>query len=313
MRTSTFLLAIIAIIVVGAAFLSNVSFEVEENVVENSLEDNVIADTLPDIPIQYMGKISLSGMSVRMLILKHSPDDIANVDAKQAIQAANIAKSKGLSISDIGNFHIDSSGQTPMVDWMSVPLDGLKRFIGEQMKIGAQDGDTLIIYTIGHGSKDGSLQRVGQRAPFMNIIAEAAEENEQFTFWWQLSCYASAKLPSIDSLTPRQRNFLVIAASSTASKTSYFSTQGAQFEKMFVALAQKSSEIDPNQDGAITSKELKDFLNTQVEAGRGDLFWSADPDMIVFGWPNTANKIPIIESNGSEGKYPDGYIPSPVR
>jgi hypothetical protein len=286
----------------------------EEIAIPEPVSPPVFVGTLPDIPVQYVGKVMLGTMSVRLLVLKHCPDSIADVDAGQAVKAANLAKVKGLSIRDIGNYRIDGDGRTDRaMQWMTVPLDGLKKFVSDQMKVQAEAGDTLVLYTIGHGGGDGGLMRLGQRGPVMKIFAEAAEENEQKTLWWQLSCHAAAKLPEITTLTLRQREFFSMTASSPASEVSYFNTQGAQFEKVFAALAERSKEIDPNQDGAVVSRELKDFLNRSVKSGRGDLFWAADPEMVIFGWPDIANRIPIRDPDGSQKQPPEKYIPSPLK
>lgn len=311
MKRLIIVLAVIAALVMIAAVVAHMCPQTETPVEQPV--DVPVVETMPNVPVQYVGKVTLGTMSVRLLIMKHCPDSIADTDANEALQAANLAQTKGLSIRDIGNFRVDSDGKTERVAWMSVPLEGLKKFVSEQMKVGAEAGDTLIIYTIGHGGRDGSLMRLGQRGPVMKIFAEAAEENEQKTFWWQLSCYAAAKLPDISTLTPRQQEFFCMAASSPANEVSYFRTQGEQFEKMFLALAKRNKEIDPNQDGAVVAHELKSFLNNQVKEGRGDLFWAADPEKIIFGWPDIANKIPIVEADGSPGNYPDKYIPSPIK
>jgi hypothetical protein len=145
----------------------------------------------------------------------------------------------------------------------------------------------------------------------MKMLAEAAEENDQLTFWWQLSCHAAARLPEISSLTPRQQELFVMAASSPANQVSYFNTQGEQLEALFVALAERNTKIDPDQDGSVSVKEVKDFLNTHVKAGRGDLVWGKSPDMILFGWPDIANKLPIVGPDGSRRERPERYVPVP--
>lgn len=52
---------------------------------------------------------------IRLLVLKHCPDDIADTDAHQALRAADMAASKGLTIEKIGNYHINKDGQTNRV------------------------------------------------------------------------------------------------------------------------------------------------------------------------------------------------------
>lgn len=304
------ILFLILIITFGGAIYSHISSKVEEpaNIPINEV---VEIEHPTDVPIQYIGKMKLKDFSIRLLILKHCPDDIANVDATEALQAVNLAKTEGLNIEDIGNYHVDPNGKINTMSCQSIPLTGLKQFVSDQMKVDAEPGDTLIVYTLGHGSKDGSLMSLGQRRYVMEMLAEAAEENEQQTLWWQLSCKAAAFLPSIATLTERQQEFFSMIASSEANELSYFRTQADQMQKMFVALAKNNQEINPNQDRVISMKELKDFLNKYVEAGRGNLAWAKNANKIIFGYPNLANTIPIVEANGTQAEYPDGYIPSP--
>lgn len=270
---------------------------------------------------KYVGNVDLDCMSIRVLILKHCPDAIANTDANQALQAVDLAASKGLSIESIGNFHINKDGfsegvaaGSSVVLGQKIPLDdlnGLKNFISEQMKIGAKPGDTIIVYTIGHGGGDGGLMRLGQREGLMHAIADAAEENDQETFWWQLSCHADAKLPKISTLPERQQELFSMSASSPANEVSYFTTQGKQMKILFTALAEKSTAIDPDQDGVVTVGELKNFMIENFGQKRGSLIYGKSPDEPVFGLlGGLANKIPVIDHNNTQGTYKN-YIPVP--
>lgn len=264
----------------------------------------------------YIGKLSISDtMSIRVLILKHCPDSIADVDAGQAISAVNLAASKGLTIKDIGNYRIDKKGKTDRVVFDKLhsgnDLEGLKKFIMDQMKIDAKPNDTLVIYTIGHGGGGGELMRLGLRAPFMKILAEAAEENDQQTLWWQLSCHAAAKLPEISTLNEKQQYLFSMVASSPANELSYFNTQGAQLSKLFSAMAVKSKDIDPDQNNTITAKELSDFLTKEYGQKRGKLVFAKNPEKPIFGVISEANRIPIIDKSGPQKEYPKNHIPNP--
>lgn len=266
------------------------------------------------IPVEvqeYIGKVKIADKSIRLLVLKHCPDQIANTDSGQAIAAANLAASKGLDIRDIGNYHIDKSGKSDRFAWsQTYDLEGLKAFVKEQMKVNAEPGDTLIVYSIGHGG-DGTLMRLGMRANFMKLLAECAEENNQRVLWWQLSCHAGTGLPAISTLTPRQQELFTMIASS-GSQLSYFCTQGEQMQKVFVAMAENSPQIDPNQDGIITAGEFAGFLNKNVKSGRGDLVFAKSPESVVFGFQDIANLLPIMQ-NGRLFIAPKDFVPLPLR
>lgn len=180
------------------------------------------------------------------------------------------------------------------------------------MKIDAVYGDTLIVYTIGHGSGNGNIMRLGQRENVMKAIAMAAEENNQETLWWQLSCHAAAKLPPISSLNKTQQELFSMTASSPANELSYFATQGKQFAAMFDALASKSREIDPDKDEIVTAQELSDFLSAKFGTKRGKLVFAKSDDEPIFGLTTgLANAIPIRDRNNQEQEYPRNYIPLP--
>lgn len=254
-----------------------------------------------------------SSVNIRLLVLKHCFDSIANSDANQAIEAANFAHTKGLNIENIGNYHIKKDGPVNrqsargQIKWMRYRIDELKDFISEQMKKDAKCGDTFLIYTIGHGSGSGYIQFIGQRKILMDAIVQAAEENNQRTFWWQLSCHAAAKLPPISSLTEKQQSLFSMIASSPANELSWFNTQGTQMKKMFLALAENNSSIDPDRNETITAGELKDFLNKEVKAGRGELLYTSTPETPIFGM-DIVNSLPII---GKDRMFPKHYIPLP--
>lgn len=268
---------------------------------------------------QFIGKVKFESMSIRVLILRHTWDNISFTDTKQAISAVNVAASKGLTIKEIGDFNIDKDGLDKRVKFEAIAYEELTEFIDEQMKIGAEAGDTLVIYTIGHGGGGGGLQTLGQRKDIMNIFAELAAKNQQETFWWQLSCHAAAKLPDISTLTEEEQDYFSMIASSPSNQLSYFCTQGEQMQKVFTALAEKSPKIDPNGDEIVTAGELKQFLNEAVPSGsfpsgrRGDLLFARSDDEPIFGAIGLARRIPIIDRDNPQGEYERDYIAIPSR
>lgn len=270
----------------------------------------VIIHTDP-VPVQYVGQVKTDTVRIRLLVLKHCFESMADGDANLAIEAANLAATKGLSIQDIGNFYINQNGQAnKRVEWHKCSLPQLKAFISEQMKVKAEAGDTVVVMTIGHGGPGGDLQMLGQRGPVMQAIAEAAGENQQETLWWQLSCYASAALPGIDKLTPQQQEVFSIVASADAKTESPAFVEGKIMEKLFIAMAEKSPKIDPDKDEIVTATELADFLNT-IRSGRGGLVYARGPNEPIFGLSSFAWRIPIQDRNNPQGKYPRNYIPLP--
>lgn len=277
-----------------------------------ALEKPVPLITTSNKSEQFICTVKSDFLSIRLLILKHCPDGIANTDANQAVQAANLAEANGLPINNIGNFHITPNGRSDnAVTWKGVTdLAGLKDFISEQMKVDAEPGDTVIVYTIGHGGGDGSLMRLGQRDGVMKAIAEAAEENNQETLWWQLSCHAAARLPEISTLNEKQRNLFSMTASSPSNELSYFTTQGAQFKQLFMALSQNDSSINPDQDKIITLKEMRNFMIEEFGQKRGSLAYAQSDDEPIFGLIGIFS-IPIVDKNSPQGIYTRKYYAVP--
>ena len=273
---------------------------------------NSLSIETPQVSEHYVGQVkSNNGTVVRLLILKHAFNDdrkLSDDESRDIIQAANLAASRGLKISDIGSHHINRHGN---ISWgKECSLKDLKSFIIEQMKIGAVSGDTLVIYTTGHGGEDGTLTNVGQREILMRIIAEAAEENKQETLWWQSSCYAAAGLPSIYSLNEKQQSLLSMIASSSAYEPSYWGDQTYPMQEVFLALSASGENIDPDQNGEITAKELASFMNGVIEQS-GDLLFAKNSDEPIFGlfgpWA-----VPIVDQSGLDEDYRRDYVPLPT-
>lgn len=248
-----------------------------------------------------------SDAKVRLLILKHSWEPMADGDANLAIEAVNAAKANGLEIKEIGNYRIDKSGKRYYVDYEN--LAEFQSFISDSMKVDAEPGDTLIIFTIGHGFGDGSLDGLGQRSNVLKAIAGAAAENQQATIWWQLSCHAAAGMPAMTSLASDEQELLTVVNSSEANSVSAAGVQGEIMKKVFNALAKESPDLDVNGDGRITAKELRDFLNKGTSY-RG-VISTSDQDHIVFGYINLANQVPIYDWDFPGGELPKNYIPLP--
>lgn len=257
--------------------------------------------------------VSNDTMNIRLLVLKHSREQMADDDAELAVEAVRKAAGKGLAIKDIGNHYIDDTKNIKIVVWKYDSVEGLKEFVSEQMKLNAVEGDTLVIFTIGHGAPSGYLHNLGQRGEVMKALADAAGENQQKVLWWQLSCYAAAKLPAVDSLPEGQRELFKILASSPANVESPAFVEGKIMEEVFGSLAEKSPKIDPDQNNEITGNEFRSYIDT-VKPGRGQLFYAHNYDDPVFGVSvSLANQIPIIDRNSTQGVYPNNYIPMPKK
>lgn len=306
-------LALLLVVVVNVTVISFMS--------ESNNTPPVVVKTDP-VQEQYVGQMQVSqfesNFNVRLLVLKHCLESMADGDARLAIEAANLAQTKGLRIQDIGNHYVNSDGQirrvaqgTDLVWGKKFYIDQFKQFVKEQMRVNAESGDTLIVFTIGHGHGGGTLQMLGQRRDVMMALAEAAEENDQETLWWQLSCHAAARLPSISELNQNQQGLFSIVASSTASQLSPAYVEGKHMEKVFVAMAENSPKIDPDQDETITAGELKGFITREIGETRGSLVFARSDDEPIFGLYGLANRIPIINRNGGPNQFPKNYIPMP--
>lgn len=293
-----------------------------------TFSSSVVIKDFEDQRIEEVAFLSNSkAIKIRLLALKHSKENIADIDANLAMSSVQIAKSKGLEIRGIGNHFINKDGRlqvlflnslisTNRIDLRdSIEIQEqtkLQEFISNQMKIDAVPGDTVIVFTIGHGAPNGQLHNIGQRSILMNAIAGAAEENNQRVLWWQLSCYASASLPSISSLPENQQRLLSMIASSNATTESGVGIQGRIMEKVFNAIAEKDKNIDPNQDNVITAEELSNFLKNSSYRAAQDIssrVIAVNINYAIFGRKNL--DIPVIDRNNPQSKYPEDYVPVP--
>jgi len=236
---------------------------------------------------------------IRVLILKHCREQMAHDDANLAIRGVEKAAQKGLKIEVIGN-HVVTN------------MEEFRRVLNENVKKNAATGDTLVIHTIGHGHGDGSLMFLGQRSGVTEAIASAAEANSQQILWWQLSCHAAARLPSIQSLSDLRQRLLSMIASSPANQESPAGVEGRIMEGVFVAIASGDPNIDPNQDGIITVDELRSFLNRGSNK-RGDLLFARSPQDPIFGIYRPANDLPIRDPRNPGQQFPRDFIPYPDR
>lgn len=218
---------------------------------------------------------------IRLLVIKHSRESMVDGDADMAIAAARKAADKGLDIKVVGNSFVDGRAVSFVI---IEDVATFTAYLEEHIKDQAKTGDTLILFTIGHGFQSGSLQNIGKRTDVMNVIA-------------------CAGLPSINSLPPSQQEYLSIYATSSASQTSAAYVQGRIMEKVFVALADKSPSLDKDNNGRITANELSSFLST-------DRFFARSQDWNVFGKP-WVPFFPVVDRNGRQGNYQEEYILMP--
>lgn len=255
----------------------------------------------------FQGVCHAAEPAIRMLILKHSREHMADGDADLAIQAAKKAANRGLKIKVIGNHFVD--GRLMTFHYV-MNVSTMQELLEENISEDAVRGDTLIVFTIGHGFQSGGLDNIGQRKDVMKVLADAAGRHHQKILWWQLSCHACAGLPSISSLPPDQQELFSIVASSSASDTSAAGVQGRIMEKVFLAMVEKNKNIDPAGNGMITASGLSSFLNG-VSPGMGSRVFSKNQDFRIFG-KRSVPKLPIIDRNNRQGEYDaEEYILTP--
>ncbi len=251
-------------------------------------------------------------IKVRVLALKHSKENMAQDDENLAFQSIQSAQGKGFGVKAIGGHWVNKDGVMRVVHVEFENIDKFREFVSEQMKIDAESGDTVIVFTIGHGFREGKLDNLGPRADVQKAIAQAAVENNQRTLWWQLSCYGLAGMPSLSMLPKEQQELLSIVASSDSQTPSPAGVEGRLMGKIFDALAGGSKEIDPNGDDQVTADELKVFLRTSGTR-RDNQFLFSSGGQLIFGGKGLANQIPIVDRNNPQGRYPGNYVPTPQR
>ena len=264
----------------------------------------------PTVPTRHYGAEAPTP-NIRLLCIKHSREHMADGDANLAIKAAQKAFEKGLNIKVVGNHFVDGRHMGfQMADPETVErmysIETLSQYLNQYIKTDATPGDTLILFTIGHGFPGGTVDNMGRRSDVLKVIADIAEKNNQKVFWWQLSCYASAGLPDIGSLSPRQQELITIFAASAASETSAAYVQGNIMAKIFNAMAEKSSAIDPNGDGKIAATELRAFMNA-INGSYGSRVHAKSGDFMIFG-KSSVPFLRIVDRNNPQGKYPEEYV-----
>jgi hypothetical protein len=236
-------------------------------------------------------------LSIRVLICRHAPEQMAIDDGRLVENAVNAARRKGLDIKVVGNDLVRS-------------LTDLERSVQTNIDKAARPGDTFIVHTIGHGHGSGYLQALGQRSGVFDVIVKAAESRRQETIWWQLSCHAAAQLPNINSLSDRQQRLMSNIASSDANTLSPTGVEGRLMQKVFVALAEKDERIDPNRDGLVTAGELRSFLNTfGGRNNRGHLLFARNEREPIFGV--ISNNLPIRDRLNPSREFPNDFVPFP--
>lgn len=232
-------------------------------------------------------------LSIRVLICRHTPEQMAINDANLTKRGVDAAAAKGLDIKTVDDVLVRS-------------LDDFNNAVQNNIVKNSVPGDTLIIHTIGHGFRGGGLQRLGQRRQVMKSMVDAAQENQQEVIWWQLSCYANSDLPHTED------DLFSNIATSSANRQSPTGVHGRIMAKVFMALAMEDSKIDPDGDGAVTAHELKNFMNGIDSQRRGDLVFARSSDEVIFGsfgpW-----LIPIHDWQNPYREFDRRYIPIPRR
>jgi hypothetical protein len=236
-------------------------------------------------------QILANDYSVRLMILKHSYEQMCNDDANLAINGLNEAKRSGLNATLIENK-------------FTLNITDFKKSIEQKIKTNSKSRDTLIIFTIGHGFQTGQLQNLGNRSTVMNIIASTAEKYNQKIIWWQLSCYAQAYLPRHSSLNIKQQSLFSVVSSSFAHEPSPVGEQGRHMRQVFMALAKQDKFLDKNSSGDVSTEEFKVFLDlTDFDLGKR---LSAKTQNKIFEKDRIILKI--IDKNNKQGKYEENYI-----
>lgn len=244
---------------------------------------------------------------IRILILKHSKEKMADDDAKMVVDAIEKAAGQKLDVRSVGNHFINDTKKIRVClgDWEEI--ENLKEFMSEQIKNNKAPESTFILFTIGHGSPSGGLHNLGKRSELQTAIAEAAEDNDQKVLWWQLSCYAAAKLPPLESLSDKQMDLLTVLNTSDEKTPSPAYIEGKIMEQMFASISSGEMDLDGNRE--ITGVEFKEKMN-RIRKGRGNLLRMRDPQSPLFGI-SPANRIPIFDAEKGKTFPSRGFIPFP--
>lgn len=203
------------------------------------------------------------GKSIRMLVVRHAAEPMADTDANLAIQGAVAAAADGLDIKVVGNV-LNQGG-----------IEGFQKTISTYATKDAKAGDVLIVHTIGHGSPTGQLMTLGARSQVVSVLSKVAEANNQDIMWWQLSCFAAAQLPPIESTR------LIVVSSSDAATPSPAFLQGRIMSRLFKAMARKNRALDADGDGEVTPEELEGFIK-QESPRCGGLFFARNRNKTIF-------------------------------
>lgn len=261
------------------------------------------------ILLNLFSTVKAESPNLRLLCIKHSRENMADGDADLAMSAAREAANKGLNIKVIGNHFVDGKMIAKLSEDNFVAhvydKETLTKYVEQYVNVDAVRGDTLIVFTIGHGFQDGTLQNLGPRKDVQKALSDIAEKYNQKIFWWQLSCYASSGLPGIETLNTKQQNLISMFASSAANEQSPAYVQGNIMAKVFNALAERSTAIDPNKDSKVTLKEFRTFMET-INPSYGKRTHAKSLETVVFG--RQIPYIPIVDRNGKQNKYDEDYI-----
>jgi hypothetical protein len=271
------------------------------------------------IPVEAATQTAQKPPKIRVLIFKHSREYIADHDAELVLQAIKHGESQGLDVHSIGAYYFTEPvkgmvSDDPFTNILMEPVEEkrfqrFQDFISDNIKKDKSQRDNVIVFSVGHGSPSGYLHNIGQRTNVFKALAAAAAENKQPMLWWQLSCYASAGLPSLSSLPPEQQKYFNMVASSDSRQSSYIDIQGKIMDRLFTAMV--NDKVDTNHNGVIEANELDAFfrLPGSLRDGGGPIVYSLKPDSIFFGFKGLG--IPILDRIGTQGIYNEEYVPIP--
>ncbi|HLW67833.1 MAG TPA: hypothetical protein VKS79_21120 [Gemmataceae bacterium] len=172
----------------------------------------------------------------RLLVIAHDDSWFATQDTNDAVNAA-----KENHIPVVGTFQ---SVRVPAARWSDEWLDGLA-------SKDARPGDTLIVFTVGHGAREGFLYGLGARQWVVNRLATMAVRNKQRVLWWQLSCHAGAGLEYYDQQPYEVTQWLTIFCASPAAYVAWSGEEAGLMRRLFARLRERP---DMNME------EFQDFL-----------------------------------------------------